>query len=219
MTENQLQREFLKFFPLLHSNSTLAPHIELKYAIGKYYRGREFGMPDTIPDVIEFDEDEKFHLWELKLLNASEVWTGKFFGQLMLYNFLFSTEPWDELAGRFVTCANKKDDFVGDIGKVLMHLASYGTGSEAKEGDRTANFSTWNLCVCGGKGYELAAGVNPAIWSFWIMADKYFDLEEVPPLRIWHFFETTTGYQLTEMKHMTILEPDTLHPEAMQAYI
>jgi hypothetical protein len=41
-------------------------------------RGKDFTMPDTIPDVIEFDEENNFHLWELKLITSSEAWNGKF---------------------------------------------------------------------------------------------------------------------------------------------
>ena len=130
-------------------------------------------MPDTMPDVIEFDEDNNFHLWELKLITSSEAWNGKFFGQMMLCHFLFTTEPWNELVGRFAF-SGQKPNFKGEVGKLLMHLSSYGSGELAEESDPTANFKTWNLCICGGSGYELAAAYNPVAWSFWIIAEEYF---------------------------------------------
>jgi hypothetical protein len=100
MNENQFQRVFLTKMASTYPERVYAPHLDLKYEIGKFRKGKSFGMPDTILDVVEFDEDKNFHLWELKLLNSPELWSGKFFGQMMLYNFLFSTEPWSELCGR-----------------------------------------------------------------------------------------------------------------------
>jgi hypothetical protein len=219
MNESEFQREFMKFVPTFRPTSVFAPHVELKYEVGKYGRGKAFGLPDTVPDVIEFDAYEQFHLWELKMIDAPELWSGKFFGQIMLYNFLFETESWSELLGRFAICADRKDDFVGDVGRVLTHLVGYGDGkSEAQEGDPKARFSSWNLCVCGGDGYELAAGVNPVIWSYWVIADEYFVKSRVPPLRVWHFFETSIGYEIRDMSTMTVLEPGSLHPEAFKAF-
>lgn len=112
MKEAQYQKRLVKHLSEKHPSRTYVPHVDLKYEIGKYYKGQQLGMPDAITDFIEFDEKKNFHLWELKLLESKELWSGKFFGQLMLYNFLFSTEPWSELVGRFC-CAAKNQAFVG----------------------------------------------------------------------------------------------------------
>lgn len=173
-------------------------------------------MPDTIPDVIEFDENENLHLWELKLITSSEAWNGKFFGQIMLYQFLFISEPWNELVGRFAF-SGQKPDFKGDVGKILMHLAGYGKGEIAEETDPNPNFMTWNLCICGGSGYELAAGFNPVAWSFWIIAEEYFK-EAMPDFKIWHFFLTSDGFILRKMTDLSLDESSSLHPDALTAY-
>lgn len=219
MNELQFQRDFMQFVPTFRPDCVFAPHVELKYEIGKYRKAKAFGMPDTIPDVIEFDSDNQFHLWELKAIDASDLWTGKFFGQMMLYNFLFETEPWNELIGRFAICASRKTDFVGDVGRILTHLVGYGSGkSVADDSDTKAKFASWNLCVCGGDGYELAAGVNPVIWTYWVLADKYFDHDLIPPFRVWHFFVTSDGYQLRDISTMTTLNPESLHHDAFAAF-
>ncbi len=193
-----------------------APHVQLRYDIGNYSKGKDFTMPDTIPDVIEFDETERFHLWELKLINSSEVWNAKFFGQMMLYHFLFTTEPWNELLGRF-SFSGQKNDFKGNLDKLLTHLASYGSGEIAEDSDPHANFATWNLCICGGSGYELAAGFNPIAWSFSILAEEYFK-EIMPEFKIWHFFQTQNGFVLKEMVDLSIDDPSSLHPESLEKY-
>jgi hypothetical protein len=216
MNENQFQRVFLTKMASTYPERVYAPHLDLKYEIGKFRKGKSFGMPDTILDVVEFDEDKNFHLWELKLLNSPELWSGKFFGQMMLYNFLFSTEPWSELCGRF-SFSGMKSEFRGDVGKILLHLASFGKGQVAKKKDPHASFKSWNVCICGGDGYELAAGYNPVAWSFWIIAEQYFR-EIVPPLRIWHLFSAEGEFVLTEMKKLNVGKPRSLHPAALKAY-
>ena len=56
MTEQEYQTEFIEEGFRRFPNHVFVPFLELKYNIGKYSKGKEFGMPDTIPDVIEFDE-------------------------------------------------------------------------------------------------------------------------------------------------------------------
>jgi hypothetical protein len=171
------------------------PFVELKYEIGKYYRGKVLGMPDCILDVIVFDENNNFHLFELKRLYNSEVWNGKIFGQIMLYDFLFSSEPWNELAGRFVITYDSNNSRVkGDIGRILIHLGSYGRGQTAKENDRKAKFVTWNLVVCGGAGNEIIEA-NPIINSYLLMANSYFK-EEVPEFCVHHFYRERRNWKL-----------------------
>jgi hypothetical protein len=101
MKEDDFQSAFLELKAREHPGRVFAPHVDLKYEIGKYTKGKDITMPDAIPGVIEFDEDSNFHLRELRLITSSEIWNGKFFGQMLRYNFLFLTEPWNELAGRF----------------------------------------------------------------------------------------------------------------------
>lgn len=216
MNENAFQRKFLDLIAASYPERVYAPHLDLKYQIRKFHKGKSFGMPDTILDVVEFDEDNNSHLWELKLLNSNELWTGKFFGQMMFYNFLFSTEPWSELCGRF-SFSGTKSEFRGNVGKILSHLAGFGKGQVARKKDPHASFKSWNVCICGSDGYELAAGFNPVAWSFWIIAEEYFR-ESIPPLRIWHLFSAEGKFVLTEVKKLNIRKPRSLHPAALEAY-
>jgi hypothetical protein len=204
MTEGQYQEKFIaegyKRFP----NHVFVPFLDLKYSIGKYNKGRDFGMPDTILDVVEFDDSGNFHLWEMKKIESPEVWNGKFFGQLMLYNFLFNTEPWNELLGRFAMRNNSTNNGIkGDIGKILGHLSTYGKGEVAKPKDKNAKFKTWNLVVCGGNGYEIAAGVNPIAWSFWIIAEEYFK-KSIPEFHFHQFYKDANDWNLITLPHADI---------------
>lgn len=210
MTEGKYQEIFIEERFQRFPNHVFVPFLELKYNIGKYYKGKEFGMPDIVPDVIEFDANGNFHLWELKRIDNAEAWNGKFFGQLMFYNFLFSTEPWNELAGRFAMRNAKKNSGVkGDIGKILIHLGAYGAGEVAKAKDKNARFKTWNLVVCGGYGYEIAAGFNPVAWSFWEIAAEYFK-EEIPEFQFHQFYKDERTWELVTLPNASVINGDGL---------
>ncbi len=219
MTEGQFQEIFVEEGFKRSPNHVFVPFIELKYNIGKYHKGKEFGMPDTVPDVIEFDEHSNFHLWELKTLDNPEAWNGKFFGQIMLYDFLFSTEPWNELYGRFAMRNSKKENGIrGDIDKLLGHLAfSYGKGSAAKVGDKYAQFKTWNLVVCGGCGFEIAAGFNPIAWSLWMMGNEYFE-KNTPDFLFHQFYKDESGWNLITLPKASVGSGEGLTEYSIKKY-
>ena len=185
-------------------NRTIVEELQLRYDIGSYKMGKIFGMPDFSCDIISFDENEEFHLYELKILENNEIWTGKFFGQLLAYRFLFRTEPWNELAGRFAMRNSKKPGLVhGCIGRILVHLGSYGTREVAKPNDKNAEFKSLNLIVCGGNGYELAAGFNPIIWSYWVEFELI--LKEIKvDFNIYHFYKDNDIFYLDHLCKLSV---------------
>lgn len=63
-------------------DNVICQEVPLKYAIGKYNRRKEFGMPDHYLDIISFDKG-KYHLYELKMIDAADLWNAKFFGKIM----------------------------------------------------------------------------------------------------------------------------------------
>lgn len=173
--------------------NTVCEELPMRYAVGDYTKGKTFGSPDVFFDIVTFSESEEFHLAELKMIDAKDLWNGKFFGQLLWYNFLFHSEPWSELLGRFVRRAQQKADLVhGDIGKITEHLANYGAGSSHQEGDRNARFSSLSLVVCGGHGYELLLDYNPAAWSFYYEFNEIL-AENAPEFDIYHAYFEAQG--------------------------
>ena len=116
MTENEYQIELLNWFSINQKHDCYVGKLPLRYQIGKYFKGKTLGMPDCELDIVSVDSHQDFHLWELKKLNSNELNTGKFMGQLMLYDFLFTTEPWNELFGRFCTKGeSNRAQVVGDL--------------------------------------------------------------------------------------------------------
>jgi hypothetical protein len=228
MTENEYQTKLLELFSSDPQHACYFGKLPLRYEIGKYRQGKLLGMPDCELDIVSVDQQSNFHLWELKKLESNELNTGKFLGQLMLYDFLFSTEPWNELLGRFCTKGDSKHaQLVGDLqainDAILANADDSNTeyaddnGYEVIGGDAICSFKSWKVVVCGGKGYELAAGYNPVIWSYWTFQEQYFN-ENTPPLEIYHFYETSKGFQLRELTTLSLHKPSGLCDEARQAF-
>mgnify|MGYP000496966077 CR=1 FL=1 len=224
MNENGWQKIFIEFLHRSRPTSTFVPKIRLPYSIGKYHKGKEFGMPDTEIDIVEFDANNQFHLWELKLLESPEVWNGKFLGQIMLYDYLFRTEPWTEILGRFLTKQCKGDNGIkGNFQRITDYLVSCEApanvtysgkdGDEIIDGAAIHSFKSWNLVVCGGCGYELAAGYNPVIWSYYALQDDYFK-KDTPSLEIHHFYKIVDGYDMRSLPDISVLEKGSVHPDA-----
>lgn len=159
-------------------------------------------MPDHYLDIISFDKG-KYHLYELKMIDAADLWNAKFFGQIMWYRFLFQTEPLNELIGRFAKRAENSHLVQGNIGEILSDLASLGNGEDAHETYARAKFSSLNLIVCGGDGFELAAKFNPAIWSFWVYFSdilKPLDVE----FHVYHAFMNEGQLEFFHIRELTI---------------
>jgi hypothetical protein len=219
MTEQEFQNVFLSYLHTLRPTSVFITGLDFRYEIGKYHKGKTLGMPDTKFDIVEFDAQENFHLYELKLIESMEIWTGKFFGQIMLYDYLFSTEPWNELFGRFITRINAdKNSVRGEWERLTGHLAfDYGQGEVADDNDTTAYFSSWNLVICGGKGYELAGGFNPVIYSFWTFPELYFK-DSVPQFDIYHFYKDNDHFMLRLLDEIGLYQTNGLTEYAKEQF-
>lgn len=214
MTENEYQQELLTWLSDNMQDSAFFSKLPLRYEIGKYYSGKVLGMPDCELDIVEVDQEYNFHLWELKKLDSNELNTGKFFGQLMLYDFLFTTEPWNELFGRFCTKLTLgSGEVTGDIQRIydaiLRRTSDENTEyadeekSEVIGGEPICSFKSWKLIVCGGYGYEIAAGFNPIIWSYLNFPKQYLN-ETAPELEIYHFYNTPDGYELKPILELSV---------------
>ena len=209
MNENAYQTKLLNWFSEQNLDSTFSSKLALRYQIGKYHRGKVFGMPDCELDIVETDAAANFHLYELKLLESQEVQSGKFYGQMMLYDFLFKTEPWNELLGRFLT----HGEIIGDPQRISDAIMSRATDENTTYADAektevidskpSCEFKTWNLVLCGGHGYEIAEGYNPGIWSLFTFAQSYFR-DDKPPFMIFHFYETDGEWNLTPIDKLTV---------------
>lgn len=219
MKEQEFQDALLNYLHILQPASVFVTGLNLRYEIGKYHTGKTLGMPDTKLDIVEFDEQQNFHLYELKLIDSMEIWTGKFFGQIMLYDYLFSTEPWNELFGRFITRINTDVNSVrGEWEKLTGHLAfDYGQGEVADDNDPKAYFTSWNLVVCGGQGYELAAGFNPVIWSFLNFGEQYFTAS-TPHFDIYHFYKDNDHFVLKGLEETSLYQTNGLTEYARQQF-
>lgn len=136
--------------------SKFFPEVPFDYSMTK---GRR--KPETLGasfDFIELDVSGKLHLWELKTLHAYELTSGRVLGQLMFYDWMFrsSNRSYQNMRLRESGIELEKVD-------------------EPEDPDKGLQFKSWNILVCGGHGYEIAAGVNPIMWEHNVLSEKYFD--------------------------------------------
>lgn len=104
----------------------------------------------------------------------------------------------------------------GKIGAVLAHLSEYGKGEVAEPDDRCAEFKSLNRVVCGGKGFELAAKYNPAIWSYWVEFRELLTHQEIE-FNVFQFYEDLSEYFLDPLTNLSI-DAGGLRPGARMAY-
>ena len=187
-----------KDIPFL-KNSKFFNEVPIRYEIGKTKPAKDYFMPDMKIDILEVDQNNNFHLWEAKKIDSDELVKGKVLGQCMFYDFLFRTDE-ERTWTKIPPCKN-----ADSITKNTLESAPL-------------EFKSWNILVCGGEGWELAAGVNPHIWTYSIVNDDYFR-DSCPKISVYHLFETKSDWCLKNLLDLSVNCPRSLHPDSYQAYL
>jgi hypothetical protein len=156
-------------------------------------------MPDTYADFIELDAKGNLHLWEAKLLWADDFQKGKVIGQLLFYDWLFRTDN----SKTWLTL------------KPCIHLES---DVKLRLENAELRFHSWNVLVCGGQGWELAAGVNPNAWTYQTIKDDYFQSDS-PPLAVYHLFHTKEGFAIRNLWQLSLKDTKHMHPDSIEAFL
>jgi hypothetical protein len=205
MTESEYQRNFVEVFPsdLAHlpwlRDSIFFREVPLRHELGKLKPSKDLFMPDTKADFIELDAKGRLHLWEAKLLWADDFQKGMVVGQLLFYDWLFRT----------------------DESKSWLNLKPCNlTTSEVRSRLERAEcrFHSWNILVCGGDGWELAAGVNPNAWTYTALNDEYLR-DDSPALAVYHLFHTKSGFAIRNLWQLSVDDPQHMHPDSLGAYL
>jgi len=199
--EPYFQKEFLKFYKShpFFCDSFISRELPQFYSFDSPKRVKDEYMPYSIIDFIEIDSEGSFHLWEAKMIHSDELLKGKAIGQLLFYDFLFSTYPEKDL-------------------KELLIENGFNEEIITKKKFDDFHFKTWNILVCGGEGWELCAGVNPIMWNYSTLPEQYFK-DSTPNLNLFHFYEISTGFDLKNIWELSIDIPQKLHIEAFSKYI
>jgi len=148
-------------------------------------------MPWYIADVLEIDEHGKFHLWEHKLYKSRGLYVGQVIGQLICYNFIFSTTEVIDggtqiMRDRILNSAvNQRYNIDHPV------LRKINDTSEFK-------FTSWNIVACGGVGYEFAACHNNIVWHLY-SGFEYLADELPKDKNFWHFYITEDGFDLRNL--------------------
>jgi hypothetical protein len=190
--EREYQRLFLDFVetsacPDYLADSLFMREVPLSYEQDKKRFSKSFEMPDYSLDFLEFDRRGGLHIWEAKWIHDSDLIRGKVIGQLMLYDYLFSTTKGSRIAH---TLAKK-----GAPQEIVEYLGA----------SQNLSITTWNILVCGGKGWELAAGVNPIMWLYGYIQGSYLHPDR--QINLFHFTHINGRYVLKTIWELSLLYP------------
>lgn len=199
-SESEYQKEFLKFVRKHHffKGSDFAREVPLFYDVKKKKKEKDFFCPDCKVDFVELDKEDRFHLWEAKLLHKEDLIKGKVLGQLLFYDFYFSTYDEEDLTSILIKKGIPKERFS------KMKRKKYRPHS-------------WNIVVCGGEGWEIAAGVNPIMWTYHGGLDHY--LKKPNHINVFHFFKTSKGFDLKSLWELSVLSPKHMNRESFEKYL
>lgn len=194
--------------PYFLERSSFVESLELEYDPdqGKPSRkSSEPGARNIEIDLIERDSSGRHHLWEAKVLSSKEWSNGKVVGQLMEYDWRLRSMGHSALQ----SVLDRKSGTPGVFD--ARSIIDYG-------------FSSWNIMVAGGFGYELAAMINPGHWDI-VAVENYLDPQHARPIAQFHFFETLdfksleAGWWLENALRSSLLTPELMHPSAWENYL
>ena len=217
-SEGKLQKEFLKYVrdeaekaDSLFHESWFCEEFFLPYEIDRRRAQKDTRMPDYRLDVLEVDRYGRFHLWELKKLDDSDLLTGKVAGQIIMYDFLFSTSDARIIRNRL----RNKNIPNNVLAKVDTRHSLDSLDDE--NAHSKLEFQSWNIVAVGGLGFECAAGENPIMWTYVTFGESY--LQDRHTLTPWHFFPVRSGYYLSTFWELSIFYDEGLHPDAWEEYL
>ncbi|BBC23588.1 hypothetical protein [Pseudanabaena sp. ABRG5-3] len=188
--------------PLIHG-SRFYREVKLQYDMAEGSGGLE--MPNASVDFIELDAAGRLHLWEAKLLHSYELISGRVIGQLMFYDWLFRTYERELLRPHLVDSGLNPDEIEG-----------------FNNPEEDIRFCSWNILVCGGEGYEIAAGINPVMWNHHLIPEDYFT-KTAPKVSTFHLYHDQSddedGLIVQDIWHISIFNPMQMEQNALLAYL
>jgi hypothetical protein len=192
MTETEYQKQFLKEISRFYPHHNFFWNFPLEYdQAGRRIKSVE--MPNYSLDFLSISEENKFHIWEFKKLNSEELLRGKVLGQIIFYDFMLKTNS---------------------VQQILKKLKDrYNYQSKIKK----IEIKSWNIVVCGGQGWEIAAGVNPIMWWYCGGVEEYIIDNRI--FKIHHFFHDQTDWDLKDIWDLSVLDPRRMNQYSYNKYL
>ncbi|MBD1893796.1 hypothetical protein [Coleofasciculus sp. FACHB-129] len=216
-SERFFQKNFTEYVKKLAPDSHFITDFQLYYAGIKSnkFKSREFA-PDFILDIVQIDANLNFHLWEAKKWPSTgfedlvtkekfgnkssrgleDLVTGKVVGQVVFYNEYFLGKNKEDILSEFERKQLNKE--------VIKQL-----GQKKQE---EFNFTTWNILVCGGEGWEISGHLNPLMADYFYLKKRYFR-EDAPDINVYQFYEVSDGFDLRHMLQFNIYSQNQPLPE------
>lgn len=136
-------------------------------------------------DLVEIDFAGRPHLWLFASVFSPDVVTGGAIGRMFAYSRVFAAMERRDLATRVEAAAAKRRVDAGHpaIRRMLAR--------------QRPEFESWNVVVCGGRGCELAGRDDNPLFRLYAPLSEM--IEGIPDVNTWHFYQTSTGFDLRSL--------------------
>lgn len=205
-TEKFFQNQFIEYIADRVPDNYFITEFQLYFAGIKFkqFKSREYA-PDFSLDILQIDADLNFHLWEAKKWDSQELEklpsvkiankssrgledlvTGKVVGQLIWYNEHFF---------------KAKENLLSEFKRKKLNQELISKLKQKKQEE--FRFTTWNILVCGGEGWEISGHLNPLMTDYFYLKQRYFR-EDTPDINVYQFYEVSGGFDLRHMLQFNI---------------
>lgn len=203
------QKKFINYIQTLNPESYFIENFSLNFGGKsfqylkencdlKYRKEMKSWAPEFKLDILQIDINLDFHLWELKCWESSrsfqELVTGKVIGQIIFYD----------------------DQFTGNSKEYILKMISQKTTvnkelifklEENTKNDNVFTFSSWNILVSGGQGWEILNLRE----KYCYLKKRYFR-NDSPDLNIYQFCEVSQDYY--DLRHISQLNEVARFPDS-----
>jgi hypothetical protein len=143
------------------------------------------GPARVCADLVELDGDGRFHLWTFASIYSPDLASGEPIGRLFAFDRVFRAADRAVVSQRITEAARRR---------------RYDTGCpwlQRRLARLRAEFASWNLVVCGGRGCELAGTDDNLLFQLYApLSDMVGAIRDV---NTWHFYQTDTGFDLRSL--------------------
>jgi hypothetical protein len=199
LSENEFRDRFVEHAaspkgPEYLAGSEWCTEVDLFFDTSQSSPNKSTQLPDYRADAIEVDREDRLHLWEAKKLHKRDLLTGKVLGQLIFYDWLATTTSPDPLIRRM------RDKGLSE------------ESAQALRGSATPAFTTWNILVCGGGGWELGAMFNAIYWTYANVSEEYFQSEI--PINVFQFYIVNGQPRLAMIWDQSLIYGEEMDPDS-----
>lgn len=181
MNESWFLDNFLKLAAATYPESYFLDRLSLTCGSADSYDG----PLNFSADMVEVDFTGRVHLWLFASIYSPEAVTGALIGRAFACSQVLGLTDAKPLRGRVEKAARRRRyDTAGEQFRHMLPRLRH-------------RFDSWNLVVCGGRGFELAGREDNLLHRLYAPLSEMIDTTR--DVNTWHFYQTATGFDLRSL--------------------